>query len=209
KTLGLLEYIAQAGPVAAFPIFNFSSAGAQNSGLPGEITSGEISGGGNNQPRDTQTVADSLTWIRGRHTLTLGGEYRLYRFFAFQYGNPDGTLTFNRNFTVGPAPTATVANAQETGSSLAELLLGIPGGVSKETDIPMTLYHHYGAAYIQDDVKVSSRLTANLGLRWDLETPTGESHQQVATLDTSQPSILSGKVGSPTDAAVLALRGGY
>ena len=209
KTLGLPEYIAQAGPVAAFPIFNFSSAGAQNSGLPGEITSGEISGGGNNQPRDTQTVADSLTWIRGRHTLTLGGEYRLYRFFAFQYGNPDGTFTFNRNFTVGPAPTATVANAQETGSSLAELLLGIPGGVSKETDIPMTLYHHYGAAYIQDDVKVSSRLTANLGLRWDLETPTGESHQQVATLDTSQPSILSGKVGSPTDAAVLALRGGY
>jgi hypothetical protein len=208
-TLGLPSYIAQAGPVAAFPIFNFSSAGAQNSGLPGEITSGEISGGGNNQPRDTQTVADSLTWIRGRHTLKLGGEYRLYRFFAFQYGNPDGTFTFSRTFTIGPSPTATVANAQETGSSLATLLMGLPGSISKETDIPLTLYHHYGAAYVQDDFKLSSRITANLGLRWDLETPTGESHQQVATLDTTQPSILSGKVGAPTDAAVLALRGNY
>ena len=61
KTLGLPAYIAQAGPVAAFPIFNFNSAGAEASGIPGEITSGEISGAANNQPRDTQTVADSLT----------------------------------------------------------------------------------------------------------------------------------------------------
>ena len=209
KTLGLPAYIAQAGPVAAFPIFNFSSAGAENSGIPGEITSGEISGGGNNQPRDTQTLADSLTWARGRQTIKFGGEYRLYRFFAFQYANPDGTFTFSRAFTIGPSPTAAVANAQETGSSLATLLLGLPGSISKETDIPLTLYHHYGAAYIQDDVRVSSRLTANLGLRWDLETPTGEAHQQTATLDTSQQSILSGKVPAPTDAAVLALRGNY
>jgi len=208
-TLGLPSYIAQAGPVAAFPIFNFSSAGSQNSGLPGEITSGQISGGGNNQPRDTQTLADSLTWIRGRHTLKMGGEYRLYRFFAFQYGNPDGTFTFNRNFTIGPSPTATVANAQETGSSLAELLLGIPGGISKETDIPMTLYHHYGAAYVQDDFRLGSRLVFNLGLRWDMETPTGEAHRQVTALDPNQPSIVSGKVGSPADPAVLLLRGNY
>ena len=208
-TLGLPAYIAQSGPVAAFPIFNFSSAGAAGSGLPGEITSGEISGGGNNQPRDTQTVTDSLTWIRGRHTLKLGGEYRLYRFFAFQYNNPDGTFTFSRTFTIGPSPTATVTNAEETGSALASLLLGLPGSISKETDIPLTLYHHYGAAYVQDDFRISSRLMANIGLRWDLETPTGESHQQVATLNTSQQSILSGEAKAPTDAAVLALRGNY
>jgi hypothetical protein len=208
QTLGLPAYIAQAGPIPSFPIFNFSG-GPEGAGVPGEITSGEISGGGNNQPRDTQTLADSVSIIRGRHSIKTGGEYRLYRFFAFQYANPDGTYSFSRTFTRGPVPGASVANIQETGSSLAGLLLGLPSGISKENDIPLTLYHHYGAIFLQDDFRVSSRLTLNLGLRWDFETSTGETHGEVTRFDTGQPSLLAGKVGNPTDAAVLALRGGY
>ncbi len=207
-TLGLPGYIAQAGPSPAFPIFNFSG-GPEGSGIPGEITSGQISGGGNNQPRDTQTVADSLSILRGRHTLKVGGEYRLLRFFAFQYNNPAGTFSFSRTATRGPSPSASVPNIQETGSSLASMLLGIPSGISKESVVPLTLYHHYGAGFFQDDWRVSSRLTLNLGLRWDFETPTAESHQQVTSFDPYAPSPLTGKVGNPTDPAVLLLRGGY
>ncbi|HKA01765.1 MAG TPA: TonB-dependent receptor, partial [Candidatus Solibacter sp.] len=194
--------------IPSFPIFNFSG-GPEGSGIAGEITSSVISGGGNNQPRDTQTLADSVSVIRGRHSIKTGGEFRLYRFFAFQYQNPDGTFSFNRTFTRGPVPGASVANAQETGSSLASLLLGLPSGISKENDIPLTLYHHYGAIFVQDDWRVSSRLTLNLGLRWDFESSTGEAHGEVTRFDTNQPSLLAGKVGDPTDAATLLLRGGY
>ena len=208
QTLGLPGYIAQAGPIPSFPIFNFSG-GPEGAGVPGEITSGEISGGGNNQPRDTQTLADSISIVRGRHSIKTGGEFRLYRFFAFQYQNPDGTFSFSRTFTRGPVGGASVANVQETGSSLAGLLLGLPSGISKENDIPLTLYHHYGAIFLQDDWRASSRLTLNLGLRWDFESSTGESHGEVTRFDTDQPSPLAGKVANATDPAVLLLRGGY
>lgn len=207
-TLGLPAYIGQAGPILSFPIFNFSS-GPEGSGLPGEITSGNISGAGNNQPRDTQTLADSVSVIRGKHTIKTGGEYRLYRFFAFQYNNPDGTYSFSRTYTRGPVGASGVNNAQETGSSLGSLLLGLPSGISKESVQPLTLYHHYGAIFLQDDYRATSRLTLNLGLRWDFETATGESHNQVTVFDTNAPSPLAGKVANATDAAVLALRGGY
>ena len=207
-TLGLPTYIAAAGPIASFPIFNFSG-GPEGQGVPGEITSSQISGGGNNQPRDTQTLADSVSIMKGKHTLKTGGEYRLYRFFAFQYNNPDGSFSFNRTFTRGPTPGAGVANIQETGSSLASLLLGLPSGISKESVSPLTLYHHYGALFFQDDFRATSRLTLNLGLRWDFETSTGESHGQVTNFDFTAPSPLNGKVASSTDPGVLALRGSY
>src|SRR5262249_37086807 len=159
-------------------IFNFSG-GPEGSGIAGEITSSVISGGGNNQPRDTQTVADSVSVIRGRHSIKTGGEYRLYRFLALQYQTPAGAFGFPRPLTRRPMPGASVANAQETGSSLASLLLGLPSGISKENDIPLTLYLHYGAIFVQDDWRVSSRLTLNLGLRWDFESSTGEAHGEV------------------------------
>lgn len=207
-TLGLPGYIAAAGPIASFPIFNFSG-GPEGSGLAGEITSGQISGGGNNQPRDTQTFGDSVSIIQGRHSIKTGGEYRLYRFFAFQYNNPDGTFSFNRTFTRGPNPAATPVNIAETGSSLASLLLGMPSGISKENVAPLPLYHHYGAIFLQDDWRASARLTLNLGLRGDVETGTAESHGQVTSFDTYAPSPFAGRVADSTDTAVIALRGSY
>ncbi len=74
---------------------------------------------------------------------------------------------------------------------------------------PLTLYHHYGAGFIQDDYRVSSRLTLNLGVRWDFETGTAETHQQVTSFDPTAPSPFAGKVANSDDPAVLALRGGY
>jgi outer membrane receptor protein involved in Fe transport len=207
-TLGLPAYIAAAGPIPSFPIFNFSG-GPEGQGIPGEITSSQISGGGNNQPRDTQTLADTVSIIRGPHTIRAGGEYRLYRFFANQYNNPDGTFSFNRTFTRGPTPGSGVTNVQETGSSMASLLMGLPSGISKENVIPLTLYHHYGALFLQDDWRASGRLTLNLGLRWDVETATAETHRQVTSFDPDAPSPLAGKVADAVDPAVRLLRGSY
>lgn len=208
-TLGLPAYIGATAPIPSFPIFSFSSAGAEGQGFPGEMTSGQISGGGNNQPRDTQTLANSVTFLRGKHTIKTGAEYRLYRFFANQYTNPNGTFTFNRTFTRGPVPTAGVANQLETGSSLASLLLGLPAGISKESVIPTTLYHHYAGLFLQDDWRVNQRLTINAGLRWDVETGTAETHDQVTTFAPNAPSPLAGRVGDPTDPATKLLRGSY
>jgi outer membrane receptor protein involved in Fe transport len=204
-TLGFPSYILNTSPIGAFPILSFE-AGAQGQGRPSEITGGQIGGSGNNQPRDTQTVAESLTWIKGAHTLKFGGEYRLLRFFAFQFNNPAGTYTFARSQTRGPISTATPANVLETGSSFASFLLGIPSGGSKEQVTPITIYHHYYAGFIQNDWKPSRSLTLNLGLRWDYETGTGETHGLISNFDPDAASHLKGRVGAPADPIVGALR---
>ena len=85
--LGFPAYILNTSPIGAFPILSFE-AGAQGQGRASEITGGQIGGSGNNQPRDTQTVADSITWLKGAHSVKVGGEFRLLRFFAFQFNNP-------------------------------------------------------------------------------------------------------------------------
>ncbi len=204
-TLGFPQSLAASTSEPGFPIFNFAG-GPEGEGIPGEITGSQIGGGGNNQPRDTQTVAGAVSLFRGKHSIKTGLEYRLLRFFANQNTNPAGTYTFNRTFTRGPIPTSTPQFVQETGSSLASLFLGLPAAATFRTVTPITLYHHYGAAFIQDDWRPSSRLTLNLGLRWDVETATGEAHNQVTTFDLDAPSHLNGRVPAPADPMVRTLR---
>jgi outer membrane receptor protein involved in Fe transport len=204
--LGFPAYILQTAPIGAFPILSFANAGGQGAGIASEITNGQIGGSGNNQPRDTQTVADAITWLKGAHNVKIGGEYRLIRFFAFQFNNPAGTYTFSRTQTRGPFPNTTPTNVNETGSGFASFLLGIPASGSKEQLTPITVYHHYYAGYLQDDWKVNSRLTLNLGLRWDYETGTGETHRLVANFDPLKDSHLKGRVAAPADPIVRQLR---
>lgn len=203
--LGFPSYILDTSPIGAFPILNFE-AGAQGQGRPSEITGGQIGGSGNNQPRDTQTVADAVTWLKGGHSFKFGGEYRLIRFFAFQFNNPAGTYNFARSQTRGPNPNVTPANILETGSSFASFLLGIPSGGSKEQVTPITVYHHYYSGFAQDDWKATRNLTLNLGLRWDYETGTAETHGLISSFDPEAPSHLKGLVSAPADAVVRALR---
>lgn len=205
-TLGLPAYLRDGAAALKFPDFSFASAGPQGLGLPGEITSGQIGGAGNDQPRDTYTAADALTLLLGRHTLKAGGEYRLYTFDAFQYFTPTGSFSFNRTFTRGPNPVLSPANAAEAGSSLASLLLGLPASGDRQMVSPLALNHHYGALFIQDDWKILSDLTANLGLRWDIETGTAEKHGLITNFDLDAASQLAGRVPAPTDRFVRELR---
>ncbi|MFN7930994.1 MAG: carboxypeptidase regulatory-like domain-containing protein [Blastocatellia bacterium] len=204
--LGLPAYILDTAPIGAFPILSFADAGGQGAGRASEITGGQIGGSGNNQPRDTQTVAEALTWLRGGHNVKFGGEYRLIRFFAFQFNNPAGTYTFSRTQTRGPVPTNTPTNVNDTGSGFASFLLGIPSSGSKEQLTPITAYHHYYAGFVQDDWKVNRSLTLNVGLRWDYETGTGETHGLMANFDPNAASHLKSKITAPADAIVRQLR---
>jgi hypothetical protein len=180
-SLGLPSYYRAPSAQLKFPDFNIGGT----SNTPGELTSGQIGGAGNDQPRDTQTFANAMTHLRGNHTFKFGGEYRLLRFFPFQFFTPTGSFTFNRNFT------ATTGGSG--GSAIASFLLGLPASGNIETVLPLTLYHHYGAAYFQDDWRVNNRLVLNLGLRWDFETPTAEANGSMTNFDLNAPSPIQGQ----------------
>ncbi|MEP7213341.1 MAG: carboxypeptidase regulatory-like domain-containing protein [Acidobacteriota bacterium] len=194
SSLGFPSYLARNAPVAVFPTITIGG-GAEGLTPAGEFTAGFIGGSGNNQSRDTHNVSDSITWVTGSHTVRLGAEYRLYRFYPFQFLTPDGSFSFNRFATRGPTPALAAGSpAEATGSSFASFLLGIPSGITQEVVQPITIFHHYGAGYVQDDWKVFRSLTLNLGLRWDFETGTASPQNQITGFDLDAASPLQGRL---------------
>jgi hypothetical protein len=177
-TLGLPGYFRDSANILFFP--NFSISGPFPS-LGGTAY--------NNQPRDTQDIQDNIVLIHGRQNIKLGGEFRLLRFYPFQVFNPTGGFSFSPSFTqqnqiAGGTPTQ--------GYGLASFMLGV-GSFSFEHVEPLSAYHHYAGAYIQDDWKVTSRLTLNLGLRWDVETGTGEAHNRLSYFDPNATNPAGGR----------------
>ncbi len=173
-TLGLPSYIRDSANVLIYPNVSVGS------GIP------DLGGTAfNNQPRDTQGIQDNLVYARGKHTLKMGGEYRLYRFYPFQVSNPTGGYTFNQFYTSNDQ----IGTARpEQGLGLASFLLGF-GSFTYEKVEPLSAFQHYMGSYFQDDWKVSSRLTLNLGIRWETETGTGEAHDRLTYFDPNADTV--------------------
>lgn len=167
-TLGLPSYYRDSANILFFPNFNISGPFPSLGGTAY-----------NNQPRDTQGIQDNIVYNHGRHNLKAGAEYRLLRFYPFQVFNPTGGFGFSAAYT---QQDQLGGGSATQGYGLASLLLGT-GSFTFDHVEPLSAYHHYVGAYVQDDWKVSSRLTLNLGLRWEVETGTGESHNRLSYFD--------------------------
>lgn len=124
----------------------------------------------------SQQISGTLAKTAGRHNLTFGGEYRRIRMNYQDFGNAPGTYTFSGAFTQADPN----SSSGTSGSDVADLLLGLP--ISGQIDITTQLntYLDYNALFAQDDWRLSSRLTLNLGLRWESETGLKEDHNQLA-----------------------------
>ncbi len=127
-------------------------------------------------------IADSLTWLKGRHTLKMGLDWRWERLNVVQPPWPTGTFTFS---TVG----SDLPGVTGTGNPFASLLLGQVQTFAidfQESEIQERA--HFQEYFIQDDWKVSDRLTINPGLRYTLNFPSTEINGQTAVfnLETRQ-----------------------
>jgi hypothetical protein len=110
----------------------------------------------------THQWVNNLTLIRGNHSLKFGGEMR-YSSNKDQFRQTsNGTFTFSD---------------RATGSGMASLLLGHVTGAGYNQVDPLLGRTDYFGAFIQNDWKVSKRLTLNMGLRWEMDTPRWEKYE--------------------------------
>lgn len=143
------------------------------------------------EARDTYSLQPNLSWIQGRHSLKFGAEGRLYNYNQIQPASASGSYNFGTNWTQADPLRAD----SRSGNSFASFLLGLPNSGSVSRNIDTSYQNKYYAVFVQDDWKVTPRLTLNLGLRWDYETPTTERHNRmVRGFAFGQPSAIANQV---------------
>ena len=156
---------------------------------------GTFSGFGNYNTGDgtlTGIVHDwaaTLTRLHGKHTLRFGADVRLYRTFGFAGGfDVSPQLTFLPTYTNGPLDNAAVA---PLGQEYAAFLLGIPSGQMTRS-ASYASQNTYYAGFVQDDWKLTRKLTVNLGLRYEFESPMSERFDRaVRGFDRTTPNPIA------------------
>jgi hypothetical protein len=149
------------------------SQGTDNGGLP-QLTFSDMSTLGSptylpsNEIQNTYTISDTLTFISGRHTFKFGGEFRPEEFTIYQPADPRGSMDF------GPQLTDNAAAPGSGGSGFAGLLTGQPGGGNINNLNNVDYIRHNFGVFAQDDWHVTSKLTINLGLRYEFFSPVYE-----------------------------------
>ena len=132
------------------------------------------------------TLADDLNWNRGRHTVRIGAEFRVYREHNYNFLPMRPTLTFASNYTGGPLDNSPAA---PIGQGMASFLLGVPSGGQISASDSAAEQSRTTAFYVQDDWRVSSKLTLNLGMRYDYDSPITERfNRSVRGFDFATPN---------------------
>jgi hypothetical protein len=148
-------------------------------------------------------LADTLSFVRGRHGIKVGTDIRRQSLDVLQPASPAGNFQFTGIFTAGLQPSGSVI--ANTGSSLASFLLGEVTRFSMDAQ-PETLKPRATVAefFAQDDVRATRRLSVNLGVRYTLNFPSTVVNDRgaVFNLDTQRLDFL-GVNGYPRSARNL------
>jgi outer membrane receptor protein involved in Fe transport len=126
---------------------------------------------------------ENLAWVHGRHSLKFGTEIRKEQFTIFQIAAPRGDMGFGPDFTNNPAFPVNPDGSLTGGVDFASFLLGPPDFADLSSLRNVDYHRNTFAFYGQDDIQANSRLTLNLGLRYELFRPVTEGHNELGTFD--------------------------
>ncbi len=128
---------------------------------------------------DNYELRDMVSLTKGKHNFSLGGEFALDKTMFLANLNNYGEITFSTS-----APTS-------TGVALADFMTGQISAFEQDSPYVTHLSTWHAAFFAQDDYRVTRRLTVNLGLRWDIDTPPTESHNRTESFIPGQQSTIA------------------
>ncbi len=142
---------------------------------------------------DTIQFFSAFTKVVGHHTIKIGPDFRQNKNSPYSPNYAAGTLGFDKTFYgVGGS-----AAGPLLGADFASFLAGIPSSGEYDINYAVTYNNWYWAAFIQDDWRISSHVTINLGLRGETETGINES-QNRAVVGFNQTAVNSATAGAQT-----------
>jgi hypothetical protein len=164
-----------------FPSFNY--------GYPGNAAA-MPSDGADQFYDNTYEYDDVVSWQHGRHSLKIGADVRLQQFNADVLTNTSGAFNFGSGAT-------SISSDSNSGFGYASFYLGAVQGGTIALPREQGWRVKYYAGFVQDDWKVSSKLTANIGFRYEIPTPVTEAHGQQSFVNPTLPN--PGAVGPMGD----------
>ena len=154
------------GP-SALPHLNISGFFTAGGALAGPVTTS-----------DFYSLRDMVSMTKGKHNLVYGGEFGLDKgMFAANLDN-FGIFTFSSS-----APTT-------TGNALSDFVTGQVNTMEQDTPYHTLMSAWHTAVFLQDNFRITPRFTANLGVRWDIDTPPVESSNLTAAFVPGQQSTV-------------------
>jgi hypothetical protein len=150
-------------------------------------------GNSNQQPNDpsaniSYVFLDNFTWIRGKHQLKFGGEFRLLRFDNFA-GTDTGGLSGLYNFSHLSTSNLTDPRQNNLGNGWASFYLGHVFSAQRLIPAPeRKMQHEFYSWFVEDVMKVTRKLTVTLGLRHEIPTVVFERNYRQSYLDITAPN---------------------
>jgi hypothetical protein len=175
-TLGLPAYMTSGTNTHVFPLF---SAQYRSMGSGGYAII--------HRYEDVYQYMGSVTKIVSGHTIKAGAEFRKLHENYYQPNLPGGGFTFSRNQT---AQNPLISSSTQ-GDGLASALLGFGSSGAVSIDYATAQSAGYVATYLNDDWRLTRKLTINLGLRWDADIPRTDRFNRLNWLDYNAPAPIA------------------
>lgn len=167
---------------------------AQVRGTDAEVTGHTIGSGNLNGPQNTSlattnfTYSAALTKILNRHTLKFGYEARRYydNFTQAAGSSPagDGFFITGAGSFLNVADDGNIwGSSQDDANNMGTFLWGLDSWSHATKATSRAMATNYYASYLQDDIKVNKKLTVNVGVRWEMQTPVTERHNNLSVWD--------------------------